>query len=573
MTLTLVIAQCLFDFCVPAQTTASGRKNIQALWVVVAGDFSTRHWTCHPPQTCHSPQTKEEPDQRHFLCSGMEPRRTRQGTQFSPFESLSSPAAFTAAHCQVVETDVDLAALLNSAHHSAAHREELGEDPDDLSEWEEVESRPSTPLSHSLPPSSPQPSENEDLSVLSDLSDIEPLSAAGIDAGAMPPVSAAQRRAARKKEYHKRRRQAKRQEKAASPFTRGAHPKSIPSHRILPPNKSAFDAAALSASGSGAWLGPKPPPPPPRGKAQNAQAKARREAERLKALRLREVDELLKEMGYTYIAWDGQHPLLILDREGRIICVFMGAPEDPEWPTVIAEAIKAMKEALAEGLHIGAFATGDKRHRRGSYDTLSGGYSHGGGQKRPGMLGMPRRQRRLFMKLIKNKYIRCICGLQSSGFRTFGPKMFKQYVNDLEVLIEQIPALQHNFTNSIFPAVTFNLGPESVTFEHLDYHNNPFGCFQSGASSLIPSAIIDHGNTPLGPGETRCSITQYAAGGLFRYVRYGCKTAKELLAQSGGRQMKASLDGAPGERARWGLGLFSKLEDLAADHAASFGTK
>ncbi|KAJ7450906.1 hypothetical protein FB451DRAFT_1146267 [Mycena latifolia] len=305
-------------------------------------------------------------------------------------------------------------------------------------------------------------------------------------------------------------------------------------------------------------------------------------------------------MGYTYIAWDGQHPLLILDREGRIICVFMGAPEDPEWPTVIAEAIKAMKEALAEGLRIGAFATGDKRHRRGSYDTLSGGYSHGGGQKRPGMLGMPRRQRRLFMKLIKNKYIRRICGLQSSGFRTFGPKMFKQYVNDLEVLIEQIPALQHNFTNSIFPAVTFNLGPESVTFEHLDYHNNPFGwCgitsagdfnpktsahlylkqlklvieFPSGASSLIPSAIIDHGNTPLGPGETRCSITQYAAGGLFRYVRYGCKTAKELLAQSGGRQMKASLDGAPGERARWGLGLFSKLEDLAADHAASFGTK
>ncbi|KAJ7448391.1 hypothetical protein FB451DRAFT_1411407 [Mycena latifolia] len=291
------------------------------------------------------------------------------------------------------------------------------------------------------------------------------------------------------------------------------------------------------------------------------------------------------------------HPLLILDREGRIICVFLGAPEDPEWPEVMAEAIKAMKKALDDGLRLGAFSAGDKRHRRGSYHTLSGGYSHGGGQQCPGMLKIPRRQRRLFTKLLRNKYIRRVCGLQSSGFQTFGPKMFKRYLRDLQALFEHIPGLEHNFTNSIFPAVMFNLGPESVTFEHLDYHNNPFGwCgitsggafnpktsahlylkqfklvieFPSGALALIPSAIIDHGNTPLGPSETQCSITQYAAGGLFRYVKYGFKTAKELLSQSGGRNMKAALDGAPGERAKWGLELFSKLEELAADHAASF---
>jgi hypothetical protein len=181
--------------------------------------------------------------------------------------------------------------------------------------------------------------------------------------------------------------------------------------------------------------------------------------------------------------------------------------------------------------------------------------------------------------------------------RAFAPKMFKQYETDLQALFEEI-GLEPNFTNSIFPAVTFNLGPQSVTFEHLDFHNNPFGwCaitnggnfdpkksahiyleelklvveFPPAASTLLPSAIIRHGNTPLAPEEERYSITQYAAGGLFRYVKYGFKTAKQLLGQKGGRQRKAAIDGTPGERARRGLELFSKMDELAADHAAAFG--
>ncbi|KAJ6626308.1 hypothetical protein B0H10DRAFT_2303954 [Mycena sp. CBHHK59/15] len=36
----------------------------------------------------------------------------------------------------------------------------------------------------------------------------------------------------------------------------------------------------------------------------------------------------------------------------------------------------------------------------------------------------------------------------------------------------------------------------------------------------MPSGCVDHGNTPLQPGETRTSMTQYAAGGLFRWVAY-----------------------------------------------------
>ncbi|KAJ6599613.1 hypothetical protein B0H10DRAFT_2322761, partial [Mycena sp. CBHHK59/15] len=62
----------------------------------------------------------------------------------------------------------------------------------------------------------------------------------------------------------------------------------------------------------------------------------------------------------------------------------------------------------------------------------------------------------------------------------------------------------------------------------------------------MPSGCVDHGNTPLQPGETRTSMTQYAAGGLFRWVAYGFQSAKLLLSQVGGKQLRDGIDGVPG---------------------------
>ncbi|KAJ7699405.1 hypothetical protein B0H16DRAFT_1349266 [Mycena metata] len=290
-----------------------------------------------------------------------------------------------------------------------------------------------------------------------------------------------------------------------------------------------------------------------------------------------------------------RHPLLILDRHGRIIAVFAGAPEDPEWPSVIRNASTAMKEVQEEGFRLGVFASEDETHRRGStYVPFPGGISHGGGQLVP----MSKNHRYLFNKLIQNKFIRRACGFQSSIFGTFAPKLFCDYITYLQPLFDHDPNLRHNFTNSIFPAVTFNLGPQSVTFGHVDHLNRPDGwCvvtndgdfdykrsahlylkqlklvveFPPAATAAIPSAVIEHGNTPLAPDETRYSITQYAAGGLFRYVKYGFRTVKQLLKQKGGQGLKAAYDGAPGERHAAGLDLFSKVDELAADHAACFG--
>ena len=56
--------------------------------------------------------------------------------------------------------------------------------------------------------------------------------------------------------------------------------------------------------------------------------------------------------------------------------------------------------------------------------------------------------------------------------------------------------------------------------------------FPPGATILIPSATVAHGNTPIQEGETRQSVTQYAAGGLFRWVRFGFRNEKALVREN-----------------------------------------
>ena len=128
----------------------------------------------------------------------------------------------------------------------------------------------------------------------------------------------------------------------------------------------------------------------------------------------------------------------------------------------------------------------------------------------------------------------------------------------LSKLHEEDPTLEHPFPNSIFPACTFNLGPQAISIFHFDAKNIPNGFivitplgnfdykkgghivfktlklvieFPPGCSILFLSAVIKHANTPIGPDETRMSFTQYAAGGLFRWVANDFQT-KETLQQT-----------------------------------------
>lgn len=177
------------------------------------------------------------------------------------------------------------------------------------------------------------------------------------------------------------------------------------------------------------------------------------------------------------------------------------------------------------------------------------------------------------------------------AFAFYAPKMYQEYADVLGRLFEHDSALKWNFNNSIFPAATINFGPQSVCYDHLDSANRAVGwcdifamgdydcqkgghlvlfdietyvVFPPGSHILIPSAIMRHGNTPIGDNETRLGFTQYAAGGLFRWVDNGFKKAPKRR-----KNKKYALELAA--RFKKSIGMFSTVEGLLQDRLDAFG--
>ncbi|KAJ7029113.1 hypothetical protein C8F04DRAFT_963284 [Mycena alexandri] len=292
-------------------------------------------------------------------------------------------------------------------------------------------------------------------------------------------------------------------------------------------------------------------------------------------------------------------PKLIVDVDGRIIAILLGRPEDDDWDEVVADAGCALERARCAGHRVGTFRAKDTEHRRGRFAVLTTGVSFGGGQQCPGNLVNGSKRQKIIDQILQNKSLCRLAGFQSSGMARYAPKLWRYYVDTLSAIFEHHPGLPHLYSNSIFPAATFNLGPAVVADEHADIGNCVRGLcglmsggkfdhkngghlylkqvklvidFPSGASALIPSAFVDHGNTPIQSDENRFSFTQYAAGGLFRWVKYGFRMAKSLLASVGGAELVASFDGQPGSRWEWVMGLFSKHEELEKDRQTALGS-
>jgi hypothetical protein len=167
--------------------------------------------------------------------------------------------------------------------------------------------------------------------------------------------------------------------------------------------------------------------------------------------------------------------------------------------------------------------------------------------------------------------------------------LFAYYSEHLAALFSHHPTLEKNFENSIWPAATFNLGPQTVCVKHRDAANLAYGwCaitalgnfnpargghlilwdmklvveFPPGATLLIPSSVVLHSNTKVQDGEERMSFTQYAAGGLFRWVDNNFQTAKML--ESVDPEGKKQADERAVDRWQHGLQLFQTFESLLA---------
>ena len=87
--------------------------------------------------------------------------------------------------------------------------------------------------------------------------------------------------------------------------------------------------------------------------------------------------------------------------------------------------------------------------------------------------------------------------------------------------------------------------------------------FPIGASVLLPSAVIAHGNTRLGKSDDRASVTMYNAGGNIRWRDQGFRPQRTMT-----KREKREFDAAASLRLEEAVNRFSKIGELAADHKA-----
>lgn len=316
---------------------------------------------------------------------------------------------------------------------------------------------------------------------------------------------------------------------------------------------------------------------------------------------------------------DGRTPFKIVDTEGRVIGLLAGRPADPAWDNVASEAYAAMARAAKEA----TFSAKQKLHDRGNFATLAVGVSFGGGRtvrqcpprlfavtelyQVPGRVDNTPAHQKILSALCANPAIRRLAGFGSGEhvctgalyggvtraaamLSTYAPRIFERTQLRLKALCARHPSLRFNFDNSVYPATSFNFGPATVCVDHTDSANDAcnwchivalgrFDCdkrgqivfpdmklavrFPHGASIHIPSAIVRHGNTPIGPGEERMSMTQYCAGGLLRWVECGFRTVKTLEKEDPPAH-QAYLAGL-GDRMRASCELFERVRDVATD--------
>ncbi|KAI0043064.1 hypothetical protein FA95DRAFT_1499162, partial [Auriscalpium vulgare] len=276
-------------------------------------------------------------------------------------------------------------------------------------------------------------------------------------------------------------------------------------------------------------------------------------------------------------------PYVILDDEGRIIVVLVGRPvESPErkpedrWEASGERVAELFEKVRAK--HPELFPPGVE-HRRGVYTALNVGISHGGGPKVRRLQQHEARSHLLpsfpFAETLKRTAGACAA---------YYPKPYQDMCEALASLYARCPELKTNFKNSAYPMVCFNLGPNTVTFEHNDLKNYPtlpcvitaFGPFNPdtgghlylsdlkikirfppGSSILLPSAGLRHGNSAIQAGERRYSMTQYCSGDLMRWIRHGLRPAGSLT--------KAERERLDADRWEEQLGRLSKLSELEED--------
>ncbi|KAJ3717152.1 hypothetical protein C8R42DRAFT_724780 [Lentinula raphanica] len=191
------------------------------------------------------------------------------------------------------------------------------------------------------------------------------------------------------------------------------------------------------------------------------------------------VDLLGDEYNMELVDWNGVDAYNIVDGPGQIIVVLGGKPRDREgekphrtWTAMMID----LKTRLADAGKNMTFTSKQMRSMRGGHPSVSMGTSFGGGSQKPGTLKFNgKNNQRILMKITESSAFQRLQGFVSTLFLCYAPRTYEFYQSNLNRLFESNPLLFRWFPKTVFPAVSFNLGPQTVTWPHKDFHNLAWG--------------------------------------------------------------------------------------------------
>ncbi|KAL0945692.1 hypothetical protein HGRIS_014843 [Hohenbuehelia grisea] len=333
-------------------------------------------------------------------------------------------------------------------------------------------------------------------------------------------LTGAERRKARKKIHDRQRRREKRKENQERAGTAArAAAQAYKGRAIITHTSLGLRTFSHSAS---AWLG-------------------RRVEHGSKAYSL---DDLIT-LGMRVLPWDGRTPHMLVDKSRRVFAVLPGRPKSSDWDSVCADVVQRMESAKEQY----QLTAEQLSNRRGPFVALATGILFDGGQTRPGNRYHTRANREVMQNLTAAWSTQCVLGFGDSATWVYASQLASYYYETLNSLTQDALYLRRNRENGIYASTTYNFGPNTVCLPHIDFANlawgwcviTALGCFDPdrgghivlwdlgivirfppGSTIIIPSALLKHSNASIVQGEK--SITQYSAGGLFRWVANGHRT-------------------------------------------------
>ncbi|KAJ7789398.1 hypothetical protein B0H14DRAFT_3503084 [Mycena olivaceomarginata] len=271
-------------------------------------------------------------------------------------------------------------------------------------------------------------------------------------------------------------------------------------------------------------------------------------------------DEALKDPHFRILKADpAGSGKVVIDADNRVFILAIPQPGgEKNWKKVTQDVSTAVDNAAKEIFgpnYDQEVPTADGNTPRGGpHFAQNAGLGMGGGQQEPAPFAMHDSVRKICAGLFANTAIMWFLGFANCLFQAYAPGLYAHYFDAMTALLGWNEALFPFCTLSmcVFASATFNFGPRTITFPHLDFLNLAWGwCFITrwhwfppGMTIAIPSAIFRHSNVSIQQDEKRFSITQYTSAGVFRFVKNGFKTNVTLEQEMTKEEAQAWADAA-----------------------------